>query len=136
MAGVDAFGTTWSTSDDSGVTWDPVANVTEVGVLDASAETIDTTAHDTANGWRTYIGGVKDGGELKMSVNYDPAIHGAIFDLLGDDGIKHKVTLPDAGAAEIVFSGIVTGFSVGAPFDDKLSGEVTVKVTGVPVITP
>lgn len=136
MAGVDAFGTTWSVSNDAGATWDAVADVTEVGVMDASAETIDTTTHDTANGWRTFVGGVKDGGELKMSINYDPAAHGAVFDLLGDDGVKHKVVLPDAGAAVVTFDGIVTGFSVGAPYDDKLSGEVTVKVTGAPVITP
>lgn len=136
MAGVDAFGTTWSTSTDAGVTWVTVASVTEVGVLDASAETIDTTAHDSANGWRTFIGGVKDGGELKMNINYDPAVHGAIFALLGADGIEHKILLPDAGAATVEFDGIVTGFSAGAPFDDKLSGEVTIKVSGAPVVTP
>lgn len=135
MAGVDAFGTQWEVSDD-GVHFDDVANVTEIGILDASAETIDVTAHDSADGWREFVGGVKDGGELSMSINYDPAVHGAIFDLLGEDGVSHKITMTDSGAAIAEFDGIVTGFSVGAPFDDKLSGEVTIKVTGKPTVTP
>lgn len=135
MAGVDAFGTVWSVSED-GVHYVNVADVTEVGVLDASAETIDTTAHDTPDGWRTFVGGVKDAGELKMNINYDPAVHGTIFDLLGEDGVSHKVTLTDSGAAVVTFDGIVTGFSVGAPYDDKLSGEVTIKVSGKPTVTP
>lgn len=136
MAGVSAFGTVWAVSNDAGVTYTSVADVTEVSVLDSSADTIDTTAHDTADGWRTFIGGVKDPGELKMSLNYDPAVHGDIFDLLGEDGIKHKITLADAGAAVVTFEGIVTGFSVGAPYDDKMSGEVTIKVSGKPTVTP
>lgn len=135
MAGVDAFGTTWSVSND-GVHYVDVADVTEVGVLDASAETIDVTSHDSDDGWREFVGGVKDAGELKMNINYDPSVHGAIFALLGEDGVSHKVTLTDSGAAVVDFDGIVTGFSVGAPYDDKLSGEVTVKVTGKPTVTP
>lgn len=135
MAGINAFGTEWSVSED-GIHYVDVADVTEIGVLDASAETIDTTTHDTTDGWRTFIGGVKDAGELKMSINYDPSLHGSIFDLLGEDGVSHRITLTDSGAAVLDFDGIVTGFSVGAPFDDKLSGEVTVKVTGKPVMTP
>lgn len=136
MAAVDAFGTVWAMDPAGGSTYVDVADVTEIGVLDVSAETIETTAHDSAGGWRTYIGGLKDGGELKMSVNYDPAKHGTIFSAVGKDGVTHELTLTDAGAAVVTFKGIITGFSVGAPMDDKLTAEVTIKVSGAPVITP
>lgn len=136
MAAVDAFGTTWAMDPAGGTAYTEVADVTEIGVLETSAETIETTVHGSAGGWRTFIGGLKDGGELKMSINYDPALHGAIFTALGEDGYSHEITLTDSGAATVVFDGIVTGLSVGAPMDDKLSGEVTIKVTGAPVITP
>jgi predicted secreted protein len=135
MAAVDAFGTVWAMDPAGGITYTDVADVTEIGVLDLSAETIETTVHGSASGFRTFIGGLKDGGELKMSINYDPANHGTIFTALGED-TSHEITLTDAGAAIITFDGIVTGLSVGAPMDDKLTGEVTIKVTGVPVITP
>lgn len=136
MAAVDAFGTVWAFDPAGGAVYVDVADVTEIGVLDVSAETIETTVHGSAGGWRTFIGGLKDGGELSMSINYDPALHGTIFSAIGVDGVTHEITLADAGAAVITFTGIITGLSVGAPMDDKMTGDVSIKVSGAPVITP
>lgn len=137
MAGIDAFGTTWALGNGDGPpeTFTAVADVTSIDVLDASAETLDVTAHDSPNGWREFVGGLKDGGELSMELNYDPAAHGTIFSSLGEEQ-NMKITLPDSGAAEVTFAGIVTGMSAAAPFDDKLSATVTVKVNGAVTITP
>lgn len=135
MAAVDAFGTVWAMSTDGGSTYTDVADVTEIGVLDVKADTIESTVHGSAGGWRTFIGGLKDGGELSMSINYDPANHGTIFAEIGED-TGHELTLTDEGDATVVFDGIITGLSVGAPMDDKLTGSVTIKVSGAPVITP
>lgn len=136
MSAVDAFGTVWAISTDGGTVYTPVADVSDIGVLDVKADTIETTVHSSAGQWRTFVGGLKDGGELKMSINYDPALHGTIYANIAVDGIKHRITLPDAGAAVVDFNAIITGFSVGAPFDDKLSGDVTIKLSGAPVVTP
>lgn len=134
MAGVDAFGTVWAMDPAAGVTYVDVADVTEIGVLDMKADTIETTVHGSPGQWRTFIGGMKDGGELKMSINYDPAVHGTIMTAIGADS-THELTLTDAGAATVVFDGIITAFSVGAPMDDKLTAEVSIKVSGQPVVT-
>jgi hypothetical protein len=134
MAAVDAFGTVWAMDPAAGVTYVDVADVTEIGVLDVTSETIETTVHGNPSGWRTFIGGLKDGGELKMSINYDPANHGTIFTAIGET-TTHEITLTDAGGAIVTFGGIITGLAVGAPMDDKLTGDVTIKVSGPPVIT-
>lgn len=136
MAAVDAFGTTWAMDPAGGTSYTDVADVTEIGVLDISAETIESTVHGSAGGWRTFIGGLKDAGELKMSINYDPAVHGTILTNIGVDNVAHEITLTDAGAAVITFDGILTGLSVGAPMDDKLTGEVTIKISGAVTVTP
>lgn len=136
MAASDAFGTQWSISTDGGSTFTDVADVTSVGVLDVKVDTIETSSHDSAEQWRTFVGGMKDGGELKMDINYDPGSHGTIFSNVGGDPIKHKIVLTDAGAAVVTFDGVITGFSADAPFDDKLAGSVTIKVSGAPTITP
>lgn len=136
MAAVDAFGTVWAISTDGGTVYTPVADVVEVGVLDTQVDTIETTTHGSAGQWRTFMGGMKDGGELKMSVNYDPALHGTIWSAMAVDGTKHRVTLTDAGAAVVDFTGIITGLSLASPYDDKLAADVTIKVSGAPVITP
>jgi predicted secreted protein len=136
MAGIDAFGTTWAMATGGGTSYTNLADVTSIDVLDVKADTIDVTAHDSASGWREFIGGLKDAGELSMDINYDPAAHGTIFSNIGSDAVSHKITLPDAGAAVVTFDGIITGMKAQAPYDDKLSATVTVKVTGAPTITP
>lgn len=136
MAGVDAFGTVWAMDPAGGASYVDVAEVTEIGILDAKADTIDVSSHGSTGQWREFIGGMKDGGELKMSVNYDPALHATIWANLGVDGVTHEITLTDSGAAVVTFVGIITGLSLGAPMDDKLAAEVSIKVSGAPVITP
>lgn len=135
MAGVDAFGTQWQIQF-TAPTFVTIADVTSIDVLDADVDTIDVSAHDSAGQWREFVNGMKDAGELSMDINYDPAVHGTIFSELGGNAKLHKIILPDAGAAEVAFSGLITGFSAQAPYDDKLSASVTVKVTGAVVITP
>jgi predicted secreted protein len=135
MSAIDAFGTVWAISTDGGTTFTAVAQVTNIGVLDIKADTIETSDHDSADQYRTFIGGMVDGGELKFDINYDPSVHGTLLDNVGKV-LKHKVTLTDAGAATVEFDGIITGLSAEAPFDDKLAGSASVKVSGKPVITP
>lgn len=139
MAGIDAFGTQWEVELDPvgnpGV-FTAVADVTNIDVLDVEADTIDVSSHDSTDQWREFVAGMKDGGELSMELNYDPADHGTIFGLVGDDPLGHKITLPDSGAAEVTFDAIVTGFSAQAPYDDKLSATVTIKVSGAVTVTP
>jgi predicted secreted protein len=137
MAGYDAFGTAWQVQfPDATLDYETVANVTNISVLDIEAETIDTSAHDSSGQWRTFVAGMKDAGELSMEINYDPALHAEIFSLVGGAATAMKIILTDSGAASVEFDGIVTGFSAEAPFDDKLAGTVTVKVTGEVTITP
>jgi len=136
MAGIDAFGTVWSLGDGAPTeTFTAVADVTNIDVLDASADTTDVSSHDSPGQWREFVGGMKDGGELSFDINYDPALHGTIFAAIGVE-TNMKITLTDSGAAVVAFAGIANGFQAQAPFDDKLSASVTVKVTGAPVITP
>ena len=134
MAGIDAFGTVWKMHDGA-TTFVAVAEVTNIGLLDIDVDDLDVSSHDSPNQWREFIGGMIDGGELSMDINYDPALHGTLFSAIGETR-DHKFILPDAGAAEVAFEGHISGFSAGAPYDDKLSATVTVKVSGAVTITP
>lgn len=134
MAGIDAFGTVWKMHDGSS-TYVTVEEVTNIGLLDVDVDTIDVSSHDSPSQWREFVGGMKDGGELSMDINYDPALHGTLFSALGENR-NQKFILPDAGAAEVSFEAVVSGFSASAPYDDKLSATVTLKVSGAVTITP
>lgn len=138
MASYDAFGTIWSI-EFTNPTFTPVGQVTNVDALDIDVDTIDVSSHDSTGQWREFVAGMKDAGELSMDLNLDPATHMAatasVYAILGGDPIPMKITLPDTGAAEIAFDGIVTGFKASAPYDDKLEATATVKVTGPITIT-
>lgn len=134
MAGIDAFGTQLKIGDEAGTSFDAVAEVTSVDFLDIEVEDIETTSHDSPGQWREYIGGLKDGGELSFELNFDPAVHGSLLDLVGVSR-EMQIVMP-AGVDDIVeFEGYLKSLSAAAPHDDKLSATAAIKVSGPVVIT-
>lgn len=137
MAGIDAFGITFEIDigDDDFVTALEVGEVTDADFLDISVEDIDVTSHASPDQWREFLGGLKDGGALTFTVNFDPALHGDILDELGVNHDMRFTFPPDADDATIVFPGYLSGFTGSAPVDDKLEAEASVKVAGKPELT-
>lgn len=137
MAGIDGFGTALQRGDGgSPEVFTTIANVTSIKPPAMERETIDVTAHDSADGWMEFVGGLKDGGEVSADVNYDPADHDAIVADFEDDAARnYRIVFPDADATTWSFSAILTGFETEAPYDDKLSASLTWKVTGKPTLS-
>src|SRR5690349_5997020 len=75
MSGVDGFGTQFqrATTLSPGTVYETIANVTSISGPDRKRETIDVTAHDSPGQYMEFIGGLKDGGEVSLDINYDPA---------------------------------------------------------------
>jgi len=137
MAGIDSFGIALERSDMTPTTpvFAPIANVTNLSGPEIERETYDVTAHDSADGWREFIGGLKDGGEVSIEVNFDPRDHQTLLaDLDDTEARDYKITFPGA-IGSWAFKAFMTGISAEAPVDDKMSGEMTFKVTGKPVLT-
>lgn len=136
MAGIDAFGIAFERSDMAEPeVFTPIANVTNVSGPEMERETYDVTAHDSADGWREFIGGLKDGGEVSLELNYDPSKHDVLVQDFDDVTPRtYRIVFPQSlGTWEI--KALLTGFSQEAPVDDKLSAELTFKVSGKPTIT-
>lgn len=137
MAGHDAFGTKLQRGDgaDPEVFTD-IANVTDITPPGIERETYDVTAHDSPEAWREFIGGLKDGGEVEIEVNHDPAKHAPLLaDFDDTEPRNYKIVFPN-GLGEWAYAAVMNGFESEAPHDDKLSGTVTFKVSGKPVLTP
>jgi predicted secreted protein len=138
MAGEDAFGIKLKRSDMATPTasFVELANVTSVSGPEIERETYDVTAHDSLNGWREFIGGLKDGGEVSLNVNYDPRKHDVLVSDFEDTLPRdYKLTFPRT-LGEWQIKLILSGFSQEAPVDDKLSAELKFKVSGKPTIIP
>jgi predicted secreted protein len=114
-----------------------VAELTSISGPSLSSDTIDVTTHDSADGFREYIGGLRDGGEISIDGNLvDPTESNLLISLLEAGTVTSGATiaLPTSTAMTFTFDCIVTAYETKAPHDGKLNFTATLKVTGKPVL--
>jgi len=141
MTSYAAFGTLLKAGDGAGSeTFTTIAQVQTIGGPSLSQDAIDVTHHSSTNGWREFVAGLRDGGEVTFDIQYDPAgaTHdagtGIINDLENGTLRNFQLVFPDTGSTTWSFSGIYTAFEPSAPVDDKLSASVSIKVSGQPTL--
>ncbi len=134
MAGKFAHGTTFSATISSVLT--PIASLTSITGLDLSADDVDVTAHDSADGYREFVQGLRDGGTVSIEGNFTGVASQEALKDLFDSGevVAMEIGFPDA-FAEWQFNGYVNALSTDAPMDDKVSFSATIKVSGKPVLS-
>lgn len=141
MSGRDGFGTQFkrATTLTPGTVYETIANVTSIGGPERKRETIDVTAHDSPGQWMEFIGGLKDGGEISLDINYDPAeaTHDLDDDFDDESPRNYRVVILPGTEDEYTWqlTGIMTGLSDEFPYDDKMARTMTIKVSGKPVLT-
>lgn len=137
MSGIDAFGIALQRGDGTPTTeaFTAIGSVSEVKGPEIKRDTYDVTAHDSVDGWREFIGGLKDAGEVTITLNYDPSVHDVLIADFDDTAPRnYKLVFPQ-GLGEWAIKLILSEFSQEAPVDDKLSAELKFKVSGKPTIT-
>lgn len=116
-----------------------VAGLTSIGGLELSADTIDVTTLDSEDGYREFIGGFKDGGEVAVEGFFDPTTgkgQKELYDLFESGEVEaFVITFPVTLGASWEFDGIVTAFGTGADLEDPLSFSGSIKVSGKPTLT-
>lgn len=134
MSGLDGFGTKLLRSDMATPTptLTELAGITNITGPGISREILDVTAHDSADAYREFLGGVKDPGEVSVDVNYDPDVHDVWIDDLDDVTPRdYQIEFPDGTTWD--FAAFLTSFEPSAPFDGKLTASASFKVTGKPL---
>lgn len=130
-----ALGTKLKIGTDTPVT---VAGLTSIGGLELSADTIDVTTLDSDGGYREFIGGFKDAGEVSLEGYFIPETgkgQKELYDLFeSGDTETFTIEFPES-IASWEFNGVVTGFNTGADLEDPLSFSATIKVSGKPTLT-
>jgi len=116
----------------SGNTTIAVAEVISIEPPNLKRKAVDTTHLKSANMWRTFMAGFKDGGEIKFELSYTKDQCDALTTLFdGGNTTTWRVTFPELGQWST--SGFMTDFQDGkAQDDDRLTGSATVKITGHP----
>lgn len=116
-----------------------IAEITELTPPQMSRDEIDVTSHSSGDGYREFISGLRDGGEVTFQANWLPtnSTHDGTTGLLEtfNDNVNHnwKIILPNT-LITISFSGFLTAFEPELPIEEqgKLSG--TIKVSGKPTV--
>lgn len=149
MADSDArtgFGAILQKADGNG----PLALFIDImGIKSISGPSISRDTHDvttmTSQGWREYIGGLVDGGDVGFAANWLPRdetqgqeVGGLMAEF--DKGScesrsKWRILVPGCPGEDEVyleFDGILSGQNIDIPLDDVMGFEGTVKVSGRP----
>lgn len=113
-----------------------IAEVNSINGPTMSREQYDATSLDSTGGYREYIPGFRDGGDVTIAVNFTLAGFNTLLDdFQNDDARNYQIVLPDAGATTLQFAAFVTNMPLSIVPDDKITYEVTFKVTGALTLT-
>ena len=116
-----------------------VGGLTNIKSPEKSADTIEVTTLDSASGYRDYIQGFKEGGEVEITGFYDTSYTGqSNVDTAYESGTTdtYIITFPPSLGGTFTFTGIVTKLAGPgeANVDDPLGFSATIKVLGKPVL--
>jgi predicted secreted protein len=115
----------------NGSDYEEIGEVVEVGGPSSSRTVIDVTHLKTVGGFREFIAGLRDSGELALTMNFTrEAFLICHADFLDDARQQYKVVFPDEDATEMAFSGLIVGLPLTVPPDDKIVMNVTIKISG------
>ena len=127
-------------SDLGSPAWEAISEVTDISGPDFTKEEIETTALDTPGGFKTFISGLKDGGNLTLEMNYTRVAFSRLFNMFKKEGEAGKywfaVILNDTSTADdkstFWLQASVASTPLRVSAGDKVTTSVTLRSSGEP----
>lgn len=92
---------------------------------------IRATSLDSTGGYEEYIPGLRDGGEVTANANYRRDSYDTLLaDFESDTARNYRIVLPDTDGTTFEFAGFIMQFPLTIPPDDKVTYDITIKITG------
>lgn len=111
-----------------------VAEVASITPPGWTRDTVDVTHLESPDSAKEYIGGMVEGGEASVTINFVPSATDALETAFLAGSGNYRILFP-SGTVALDFAGIVTGYEMGdVVADDKMSATFTVKATGLPAL--
>lgn len=116
--------------------FDEVAKVISIGGPSMARDSVDDTGFDSPDGYREFILGLKDGGEVSVEFKVKDTTQ---LDLLTvqldeDEPGNYKIEWPFSPVITWTFKAGMTGLEFEAPMEDGISGTATFKISGKPTV--
>lgn len=113
-----------------------IAEINSIGGPTMSRGQIDVTSLDSTGGYREFIAGFRDGGQVTLNMNFTRDGYIALLaDFQSDAERNYQIVLPDTGSTTFDFAGLVMGIPLDIPLDNKITCVCTIKVTGAITIS-
>ena len=112
-----------------------IPNLSSIGEVSVSADELDATTLDSASGYREFLAGFKDSGEVTITGYHDgSAAQAGIRTAFGTGAAATTIiTFPDNKT--VTFQSFVKGFSIGSADVDGIVGfGATFRITGAVVV--
>lgn len=118
---------------DDGGTPTVIGSLTSIGEIAPSADELDTTCLDSTGGYREFLAGFKDSGELSLTGYHDGADTGQVLcRTLYGTGATGYFWVKFSDGSEVIFTGFLKGYSAGSADVDGVVGfGATLRVTGL-----
>lgn len=115
-----------------------VGSLTSINPPEMSSETTDVTDLSNADGYKEFLGGFKDGGDIGVEGYMDGEDEGqqAMHDAFEDQEVHDiKIVFPETIGKEWTTKGVINKFKAGdASVTDALKFSAGVKVSGKPTL--
>jgi len=128
-------GTIFQRWDTAGTKWDEISEIKGIDGPSKSRSTIDTTVLNAVVGYKTFIGGLRDGGTVTLDMIFTREGYDLMnADFEDDDLQNYEIILPDLAETSFEFAALVTEIGLSITVDDVIKAPVTLKVSGIIVI--
>jgi hypothetical protein len=132
MAAKIGLGTVVAYESTTSGTYTTVGEIFEFSGTSLSMDTVDATDFSHTDGHRRFIAGLIDAGEVTFTLHFDPAltVYGAIDTIFKARTAKNWKFTYAGSTVNTIVSALVTGLGRAVPMDEKMTMEVTLKLSG------
>jgi len=130
IAGVGTLFRRWTDT-----VWVNIAEINSITGPGMTRDTIDVTSLDSTGGYREFITGFRNAGTITFSMNFTRATYETMLeDFESNDLQNYEIVLPDSENTTLEFEGLVTELPLTIPPDDKVTVDITIQISGPPVL--
>lgn len=124
-----AYGSTIERSSDGGTTWVSIPEAKIAPVPKSETDYVEVTSLDSTGGYREYIPGLKDAGEIEVSANYTRAgYQQQAADEASGEAIMYRTTFENDDKFE--FSGFPSVSVESSDVGEARMMTVNIRITG------
>ena len=116
----------------NGYGWETIAEIISIDGPGLSRTMINVTNLSSAEGWAEFIGGIKDGGLIKLEMIFTQHTYSVMkVDFLNKSPQTYRVILPDVLLSTINFDGLVKDLPINISYEGAVKCSVGIKITGM-----